>query len=111
MDLLSTLAREAFGTLSDLVPIAILFAIFQFGIIREPIAQLQRIVVGLIYVVIGLTLFRVGLTTSLVPVGSDMARQLVELATGAESPSWRSYVPLSIFAASIGFTATLIEPT
>lgn len=105
------LAREALGTLTDLVPIALLFAIFQFGIIREPLAQLHRILVGLAYVVLGLTFFRVGLTTSLVPIGGSMATQLVELALVADNPSWRSYIPLTVFAASIGFTATLIEPT
>jgi hypothetical protein len=111
MELLTALANQAVLTASDLVPIVVLFAMFQFGVVRERPAQLQRIVYGFVYVALGLTLFRVGLATSLVPIGESMATQLVALAESRDELTWRAYVPLVAFATSIGFTASLIEPT
>jgi hypothetical protein len=108
----TALATQALATLADIVPIAVLFAVFQIGFMRERLAQLQRIIIGMIYVALGLTLFRVGLQMSLVPIGESMASQLIALAASdAESAPWRAYLPLTAFAASIGFAASLIEPT
>ncbi|HEX6995175.1 MAG TPA: DUF1538 domain-containing protein [Gammaproteobacteria bacterium] len=109
MELLGTLWAGTVGTVSDLVPIAVLFAIFQFVVLRKPLPDLGRISIGLFYVVVGLTLFRVGLGVSLIPTGASMARQLASLEHPAEG--WTAYLPIVLFAGSIGFTATLIEPT
>jgi Protein of unknown function (DUF1538) len=110
MALLGLFLDEAGATLSDLVPIAVLLAIFQFAILRRPIPRLGRILVGLAYVALGLTLFRIGIAQSFVPIGRDMARQLIEPALAAETSWWR-YAPLYAFAGLLGFTAALIEPT
>lgn len=112
MELVGILAAQALSTVTDIAPIAVLFAIFQFVVLRESIADLERIVIGLVYVAIGLTLFRVGLTISLVPIGESMAVQLIASAEAkGKVHSWLAYLPLTAFAASIGFAATLIEPT
>ncbi len=108
--LASTLAHEALLTGYDIAPIAVIIAVFQAAVFRKPPAHLRRLLIGLFYVAVGLTLFRVGIATSLVPTGSAMAEQL--LATqGEDSPAWPSYVWLCLFASLIGFSATLIEPT
>ncbi|MBN1239885.1 MAG: DUF1538 domain-containing protein [Gammaproteobacteria bacterium] len=112
MELVLALANQAVATVTDIVPIAVLFAIFQVFVLREGIAQLDRILIGILYVAIGLTLFRVGLAISLVPIGESMAAQLVESAVQrGQRAGWLAYVPLVSFAAAIGFTASLIEPT
>ena len=109
MQLLEALWRGTLGTIIDLVPIAVLFGIFQFVVLRKPLPEFARILIGLFYVVVGLTLFRVGLNVSLIPTGESMARQLATL----EDPhaGWTAYLPIVLFAASIGFAATMIEPT
>src|SRR5690606_33898884 len=86
-------------------------AVFQFGIMRRSIPNLPQILVGLAYVAIGLTLFRIGLAESLIPIGRDMARQLVGSAVASGSGNLWNYLPILAFATLIGFTATLIEPT
>lgn len=111
MELLATLLREGATTLVDLAPIAVLLALFQFVVVRAGIPNLARILVGLAYVVLGLTLFRVGISMSLIPAGSTMAEQLVAMGAASDAGTWWAYAPLVIFAAAIGFTATLIEPT
>lgn len=60
---------------------------------------------------IGLTLFRIGLAESLIPIGRDMAHQLVSSAFASGSGTLWDHLPILAFATLIGFTATLIEPT
>src|SRR5690554_5065422 len=108
MRLVETILHEALLTAYDIAPIALVIAVFQFIIFREFPSQLRRILIGLVYLALGLTLFRVGLSESLIPVGSLMAEQLTFLNEGA---GWTGYIWLCIFAALIGFSATLIEPT
>jgi hypothetical protein len=109
LPLLETLWMGTLGTIMDLVPIAILFAIFQFVVLRKPLHDLVRISTGFFYVIVGLTLFRLGLNISLIPTGESMARQLATL----DDPhaGWTAYIPIVLFAACIGFAATMIEPT
>lgn len=108
LDILLQAVRD---TLFDLAPITILIAVFQFGIIRRPMANARRIVVGLFYVFLGLTLFRIGLEETLIPIGHEMARQLVEVAYAAGPATFPDLVPVCAFAVMIGFSATFIEPT
>lgn len=96
------LVIEAWVTIVDLAPILALLAVFQLVFLRKPIPGLRRILAGVIWLAIGLTLFRVGLSTSLVPMGADLARALVDGGSG---------LALLAFAALLGFTAALIEPT
>lgn len=104
-------AFELLGTLRDLLPIVVLFAVFQFGVLRRRLPELQRVLIGTVYVVVGLTLFRTGLYASLIPTGESMAGQLGRIAEASDASPWRAYAPVVAFAASIGFAATLIEPT
>jgi hypothetical protein len=108
------LTAEALATLKDVVPVAIVVAFFQLVVVRRPPANLTGILIGVGYVLLGLTLFRVGLSLSLLPVGSFMAEQLTRAgaARGADAAAgWHDYLWLYLFVAAIGLAATLIEPS
>jgi hypothetical protein len=104
------LLRQAIESLLDLMPIVAVILVFQLGILRRPLPGLPRLAIGLVYLVLGLTLFRIGIDEALVPVGRDMARQLADAAFAAGG-SLLHLLPLLAFGTLIGFTATLIEPT
>src|SRR5690606_18911288 len=81
-----------------------------FAFIRRSLPHLPQILAGLAYVAIGLTLFRIGINESLIPIGRDMAYQLIRFAYAGGEASVGDYLPIFAFAALLGFTATLIEP-
>lgn len=107
----SLLIDEAIKTVLDIAPIILVIAVFQFAFIRRSLPHLPQILVGLAYAAMGLTLFRIGINESLIPIGRDMAYQLVGFAYAAGEASVGDYLPIFAFAALLGFTATLIEPT
>lgn len=109
-DILKTLVLTG----RDLVPIILLFGFFQVVVIKKPLDNLPRIVVGSIYVLIGLTLFLVGLKDALFPLGKLMAAQLTDasfLKGAADSADWKMYGWIYAFAAAIGFATTVAEPS
>ena len=117
MDLSNTLIITFIETLWDVLPIAAVILVFQFFIIRQPIPNFRRILLGFIYGLTGLVLFLEGLELSLFPIGKLMASQLTDPVfilggmgkTGAIL-QWQDYKWVYIFAAAIGFTTTLAEP-
>src|SRR5690606_17626224 len=71
-----------------------------------------RILVGSIYMLLGLTAFRLGLDSTLVPLGRAMAEQLLlSGTTPLAEKTWYQHGWLVLFAGLIGLAATLIEPT
>ena len=74
--LLTTLAEAIAATVRDVLPIAVIIAVFQFVILRRRLARWRQAVAGLVYVVLGLSLFSVGLEQALFPLGRVMAAQL-----------------------------------
>lgn len=114
--ILDVLARAMFGTLLDVLPIAAILAFFQFAVLRRRIANMRRVLVGLAYVVVGLALFLVGLEEALFPLGKSMARQLTDPAflgadPGGAGLAWYDYYWVYLFAAAIGFSTTIAEPS
>ncbi len=115
------IASEIFSTLlltiRDVLPILILIVGFQLFVLRQPIPRFSRVVVGVIYVIVGLALFLVGLDLALFPLGQTMARQLAdpEFLTGIKGAApvaeWTSYGWIYCFAALIGFSTTIAEPS
>lgn len=105
------------ATFRDIVPILILITCFQLFVLRQPIPHLKRLIVGGIYVVLGLALFLIGLEKALFPVGKIMAAQLShpEFLTGGASTTaptdWTAYGWIYVFAAMIGFSTTIAEPS
>ncbi len=112
---IETLLAALIGTVLDVLPIVGIMLGFQFLVLRQPIPNLKRVVVGSIYVVAGLTLFLVGLEQALFPLGRVMARQLTDPAFLVDGPDdvldWTDYYWVYIFAAAIGFATTIAEPS
>jgi len=104
-----------FSTLKDVLPILIVIIFFQLVVLKQPIPHLKKVILGGIFVVLGLALFLMGLEKALFPVGEIMATQLSDpdfIGTSLGGPSnWRSYYWIYIFAALIGFSTTIAEPS
>ena len=104
-----------FYTIRDVLPILLLIIFFQLVVLKQPVPHLKKMIVGGIYVVLGLALFLMGLEKALFPVGKIMASQLSDPlfigATEADLTNWKSYYWIYIFAALIGFSTTIAEPS
>lgn len=105
------------ATVQDVLPIAGIIFGFQFLVIRKPIPNLRRVLVGFLYVLLGLALFLQGLEQALFPLGRLMAEQLTapEFIYGLDKlPAvihWGEYYWVYIFAFAIGFSTTIAEPS
>lgn len=114
--MLKELVFTFLSTIRDVAPIVLLIAIFQIFVIKKSIPHLKNVVFGAVLVIIGLTFFLMGLEKALFPVGELMAKQLSDPAFIGESFSgsltdWRAYYWVYIFAALIGFSTTIAEPS
>ena len=117
MELLLSLGQGLLNTLKDVIPIAVIIFGFQLFVIRRPIPNLKKVLVGFAYVLIGLVLFLQGLEQALFPLGKIMASQLTapefifkNLETIPDKIHWQDYMWVYIFAAAIGFATTIAEP-
>lgn len=108
------------ATMTDVLPIALVIIGFQCLVIRRPIANIERVGFGFVYVLVGLAFFLLGLEMALFPIGKLMAQQLTapEFITGFEqasatvtSPDWSQYHWVYVFALAIGFSTTIAEPS
>jgi hypothetical protein len=114
MGFLENIGAVILGTLRDLAPLIGLILFFQIIVIRKRLANLKRVAIGFVYVVIGLSLFLIGLQSALFPLGETMARQLTDpeflgLVAGVAA-AWDDYLWVYLFAAAIGFGTTIAEP-
>lgn len=105
-------------TVLDVLPIAAIIFGFQFLVIRKPIPQLRQVLTGFAYVLLGLVLFLQGLDQALFPLGKLMAQQLTDptfiygpLAGERPPVHWADYLWVYLFAAAIGFSTTIAEPS
>jgi hypothetical protein len=116
MEALTGLLASLFGTLRDVLPIAAIIFGFQWLVIRRPVPNLKRVLIGFAYVLVGMALFLQGLEQALFPLGRLMAEQLTApsfIAAGAGDAGlgWRDYLWVYVFAAAIGFATTVAEPS
>lgn len=117
MELLYDLSKTLLATCRDVLPIIVLITCFQLFVLRQPIPNLRRLVIGGVYVVIGLALFLTGLEKALFPLGKIMAAQLTDPAflfdagEAVDYGNWLEYGWMYLFAAMIGFAATIAEPS
>lgn len=103
-------------TIRDVAPIVLLIALFQIFIIKKSIPNLRKVIFGVVLVIFGLTFFLMGLEQALFPVGEMMAKQLSDPEFVSEHYSgsltdWQAYYWVYIFAALIGFSTTIAEPS
>ncbi|MDH3561582.1 MAG: DUF1538 domain-containing protein, partial [Gammaproteobacteria bacterium] len=105
------------GTVRDVLPIAIILFGFQIFVLRRAVPNLKRVLVGFLYVLIGMVLFLEGLEQALFPLGRLMATQLTDpvfiLGDAAVDHvlAWTDYGWVYLFAALIGFSTTIAEPS
>jgi len=92
---------DLLDVVKDLLPILLVIFLFQYLVIRKPIAHLPKISVGIILVILGLYAFIVGLDMGLFPIGESIAFQLT---------SMNNNLLIYIFAFFIGFSTTMAEP-
>jgi hypothetical protein len=104
------------GTLRDVLPIAGVLVGFQLFVLRRPLPDPKRLLLGCGYVLLGLALFLIGLEQAILPLGRTMAAQLTSpdmLASGPEglptADPW-AYGWVYAFALAIGFSTTIAEP-
>lgn len=100
-DSLIALARDALGSLRDLLPIVLVISVFQLFVFRDSAAALLDMAGGALLVVAGLTFFIFGLRLALFPVGEGLAYSLARKG----SVFW-----LVAFAFVLGFGTTVAEP-
>ena len=112
---INEISRTIFSTVFDVLPILGILVFFQVVVLRRPIANLRRVIIGGFYVLLGLSLFLVGLERALFPLGKEMARQLtapefIDRSGGITDIEWLKYYWIYVFAFCIGFATTLAEP-
>lgn len=106
------------ATVRDVLPIVVIIFGFQLAVLRRPVVHWPRVVLGFVYVILGLALFLMGLELALFPLGESMATQLTALdflfESGEVIPAtvpWEEYYWVYLFAAAIGFSTTIAEPS
>ena len=115
MEFLLTVWDTTTSTMRDVLPIALILFAFQFGVLRRPLPQPRKLLLGFACVILGLTLFLLGLEQALFPIGRLMAEQLthhefVGISPGDGLVSWDSYFWVYVFSMTLGFSTTLAEP-
>ena len=123
MEILQQIFDVILGTVKDVLPIAAILFGFQFAVIRKPLPNIGKVLMGFAWVLLGLSLFLLGLEWCLFPLGRLMAEQLTDPAfiTGVETAAattealrdvdWTSYSWVYLFAFMIGFSTTIAEPS
>jgi len=114
MGFLADFAMRLFGVTLDIAPMVIVLFAFQRFVVGRPIPNPRAVVVGLVYVTLGLGLFLIGLEKALFPLGRSMARQLADphfLGASGGTLGWERYMWVYLFAAAIGFSTTIAEPS
>lgn len=116
---LNTLLATLVTTLRDVLPIAIIIIGTQLFVIRRPLPNARKLILGFGYVILGMALFLIGLEEALFPLGKLMATQLttpyaVQGAVAHISTAtmgWQEYHWVYLFAFAIGFSTTIAEPS
>ena len=92
---------DILAVIKDVAPILAVIFFFQYMIIRKPVAQLHKVLGGIVLVILGLYAFIVGLEMGLFPIGETIALQLTTM---------NNNLLLYLFAFLIGFSTTMAEP-
>jgi len=117
LDLLLEFFNTLKATVVDVLPILSIILVFQLLVIRKPIPHVKQVGFGFFYVLLGLALFLLGLEKALFPLGKMMAEQLTAPAfinpesLASDAMSWKNYTWVYVFAAAIGFSTTIAEPS
>jgi Protein of unknown function (DUF1538) len=116
MERLDSLWQTLQTTSFDVLPIIAVLLSFQWLVLRRRIANLPRVLLGFLLVLLGLSFFLEGLDRALFPLGKLMAQQLtsqdlLKLDNTADGLDWAQYGWVYAFAFSIGFASSIAEPS
>ena len=107
-----------YATVADVAPIAGILIVFQVLVLRRKVKHPGQMILGYVLVLLGLAFFLEGLELALFPLGKIMAKQLtapeflgVDPLSGALGVDWQHYLWVYLFAAAIGFSTTVAEPS
>jgi hypothetical protein len=108
-------ALKLLETCRDILPIATVIIGFQLLVIRRPLTNPKKTLIGFGFVLLGIVFFLEGLNMALFPLGNLMASQLttpefLNISSPDQAVAWQDYLWVYIFAASIGFSTALAEP-
>lgn len=92
---------DLIGMVGDVLPIIITILFFQYLVLKRPLTNPRKVILGFAMVLLGLYAFVVGLKMGLFPIGSSMAEQLIKK---------EHLVYVYLFAFAIGFATTMAEP-
>ena len=92
---------QAGDVLISILPIAILFFIYQITFLRLPRKRVNRIFIGMVYVIIGLILFLTGVNFGFMSIGSIIGYELIQ----SERFIW-----FFILSFGLGMVTILAEP-
>ena len=98
---LASFLRLIVGTVRDIAPIVFVIAFFQLVVLQQPFPNLDKVIVGLLFVLVGLALFIKGLEMGLFPLGESLAQDFAR-----KGNIWW----LIVFAFGLGFGTTIAEP-
>ena len=101
VETLARLLRSMLGSVRDLLPIFLVVVFFQFVVLQQPLPDIGKLLVGVVFVLLGLTFFIHGLEQGLFPIGESMAHAFARKG----SAFW-----LLVFAFCLGFGTTVAEP-
>jgi hypothetical protein len=109
------IALKLLETCRDILPIASVIIGFQLLVIRRPLTNPKKTLIGFVFVLLGIVFFLEGLNMALFPLGNLMASQLttpefLNISFPNQAVAWKDYLWTYIFAASIGFATALAEP-
>lgn len=117
MQTLQSLVATLLSTIWDVAPIAVIIFGFQVFLLRHPIPNPKRVLLGFVFVLFGLACFLQGLERALFPLGRMMAEQLTDPAflglqstLGDAARNWSDYYWVYLFGAAIGFSSAIAEP-
>ena len=111
---LASLGSSLLTTIDDVLPIISILVGFQVLVLRHPIPNLKRVLLGFLLVLLGLACFLDGLERALFPLGRLMAEQLTAsdfLGTTDDSRYVGTYVWVYLFAFATGFSTAIAEPS
>ena len=101
VSVLRGLLKLLIGAVRDLAPIVVVIAFFQVVVLQQPFPNLDRVIIGVVFVVFGLALFVQGLEMGLFPLGEAMAQAFARKG---------SLIAILAFGFCLGFGTTVAEP-
>ncbi|OGA48643.1 MAG: hypothetical protein A3G25_16370 [Betaproteobacteria bacterium RIFCSPLOWO2_12_FULL_63_13] len=110
-----TPVAEILASVRAIAPLILLLWLVQRFILWEKLAHRQLIAYGVVVAILGMTLFNVGLTVGLTPLGEQAGKMVpsaFNVVNGAKAlyPYPFGVALTLLFAATIGYGATIAEP-